>query len=60
MQDPTSTTIFPNIDGGIVLTPSSASGKSEIYMLSPRYQFNASGVVSARLGHQRRRQPGRA
>jgi hypothetical protein len=50
VQDPTPTTIFPNIDGGIVVTPSSASGKSEIYMLSPRYQFNASGLYQLNWG----------
>jgi len=44
MQDPTSTTIFPNIDGGQVLTPTSGSGKSEIYLLLPRYQFTATGL----------------
>ena len=60
VQDPTSTTIFPNIDGAPVVTPSSASGKSEIYMISPRYQFNASGALSTAVGHQCRRQPGRA
>jgi hypothetical protein len=50
LQDPTSTTIFPNIDGGVVVTPSSASGKSEIYMLMPRYQFNASALYQAAWG----------
>ena len=50
VQDPTRTTIFPNIDGGVVVTPSSASGKSEIYMLSPRYQFNASGLYQMGWG----------
>ena len=50
IQDPTSTTIFPNIDGGVVVTPSSASGKSEIYMLSPRYQINASGLYQLPYG----------
>jgi hypothetical protein len=50
IQDPTSTTIFPNLDGGVVVTPTSASGKSEIYMLSPRYQFNASGLYQLPYG----------
>jgi hypothetical protein len=50
LQDPTSTTIFPNIDGGVVVTPTSASGKSEIYMLSPRYQINASGLYQLPYG----------
>jgi hypothetical protein len=50
IQDPTSTTIFPNIDGGVVVTPTSASGKSEIYMLTPRYQINASGLYQLPYG----------
>jgi hypothetical protein len=44
VQDPTSTTIFPNIDGGAVLTPTFGSGKSEIYLLSPTYQITASAL----------------
>ena len=50
IQDPTRTTISPNIDGGSVLTPSSASGKSEIYMLAPRYQFTATGLYQFNWG----------
>lgn len=50
LQDPTSTTTFPNIDGGAVVTPTSASGKSEIYMLSPRYQINATGLYQPGWG----------
>jgi hypothetical protein len=34
----------------MVLTPTFASGKSEIYMLSPRYQFNASGLYQLPYG----------
>ena len=49
-QDPTSTTIFPNIDGGQVLTPTSGSGKSEIYLLLPRYQFTATGLYQLPWG----------
>jgi len=44
VQDPTPSTTWPNIDGGAFLTPTSGSGKSEIYLLLPRYQFTASGV----------------
>jgi hypothetical protein len=50
VQDPTSTTIFPNLDGAPVVTPSSGSGKSEIYLISPRYQFHASGVYQLPWG----------
>ncbi len=44
VQDPTPTTTWPNIDGGAFLTPTSGSGKSEIYLLLPRYQITASGL----------------
>ena len=50
LQDPTSTTIFPNIDGGSVMTPSSGSGKSEVYLIMPRYQINASGLYQLPWG----------
>jgi hypothetical protein len=50
IQDPTQTTISPNIDGGSVMTPSSSSGKSEIYMLAPRYQFTATGLYQLGWG----------
>jgi hypothetical protein len=50
VQDPTPTTIFPNIDGAPVVTPSSGSGKSEIYLIAPRYQFNASGLYQLAYG----------
>ena len=44
IQDPTPTLTFPNIGDGAVLTGTSGSGKSEIYMILPRYQINASGM----------------
>jgi hypothetical protein len=50
VQDPTSTTIFPNNDGQAVITPSFGSGKSEVYLLSPRYQINASGLYQLPMG----------
>lgn len=50
IQDPTSTTIFPNIDGGQVLTPTFGSGKSEIYLLLPRYQVTATGLYQLPYG----------
>jgi hypothetical protein len=49
-QDPTSTTIFPNIDGGAVVTPSFGSGKSEVYLIMPRYQINASALYQLPWG----------
>jgi hypothetical protein len=50
IQDPTSTTIFPNIDGLAVVTPSFGSGKSEVYLVAPRYQINASGLYQLPWG----------
>jgi hypothetical protein len=50
VQDPTSTTIFPNNDGQAIMTPSFGSGKSEVYLLSPRYQFNAAGLYQLPYG----------
>ncbi len=44
VQDPTPSTTWPNIDGGSYMTQTSGSGKSEIYLLLPRYQFTGSGV----------------
>jgi hypothetical protein len=50
VQDPTSTTIFPNLDGAPVVTPSFGSGKSEIYLITPRYQFHASALYQLPWG----------
>ena len=50
VQDPTSTTIFPNLDGSAVVTPSFGSGKSEVYLVSPRYQVNASALYQFAYG----------
>ena len=43
-QDPTPSTTWPNIDGGAYMTQTYGSGKSEIYLLLPKYQFTGSGV----------------
>lgn len=32
IQDPTSTTTWPHIEGGAFVTPANGSGKSEIYL----------------------------
>jgi hypothetical protein len=50
IQDPTSTTIFPNLHGGSVMTPSFGSGKSEVYLIVPRYQINASALYQLPWG----------
>ncbi len=44
IQDPGASTTWPNIDGGAFMTATTGSGKSEIYMLLPRYQLSASGL----------------
>jgi hypothetical protein len=53
-EDPTPnfTTIeaFPNRDGGEVMTPSSGSGKSSIYMVLPKYQLIVTGAYQAKWG----------
>src|SRR5690606_38049914 len=41
--DPTSTLANPNIDGGHVMAASGGSGKSQIYMVLPQYQFVLNG-----------------
>ena len=54
VEDPTPyvTTLqaFPNVDGGPVMTPTSGSGKSSIYMVLPRYQLSANGAYQAGWG----------
>jgi hypothetical protein len=50
MGDPTPTTGSPKVDGGLVVTPSSGSGKSGIYSVLPKYQFIANGMYQAPLG----------
>ena len=48
IQDPGASTTWPNIDGGAFITATTGSGKSEIYLLLPRYQVTASGCISCR------------
>src|SRR5262245_48969096 len=47
-EDPTpyftTTTAYPNKDGGEVMTPTSGSGKSSIYMALPKYQLIVTGA----------------
>jgi hypothetical protein len=50
IQDPGRSTTWPNIDGGSVLAPTTGSGKSEIYVILPRYQVAASGMYQLPLG----------
>jgi hypothetical protein len=48
--DPTSTTGDPHIDGGIVTRATSGSGKSQIYLTAPKYQFIANGYYQGPWG----------
>jgi hypothetical protein len=50
IQDPGRSTTWPNIDGGSVLAPTTGSGKSEIYVILPRYQVAASGMYQFPYG----------
>src|SRR5207247_2354099 len=40
----------PQINGGLVVRPSTGSGKSGIYMVAPAYQFIANGAYNAFWG----------
>jgi hypothetical protein len=41
---------WPNIGGGAFVTATSGSGKSEVYLILPRYQINASGLYQFAYG----------
>ena len=48
--DPTPTPNNPKRDGGLVITSTGGSGKSDIFFLTPKYQFVANGLYQAPLG----------
>ncbi|HEX6465488.1 MAG TPA: carboxypeptidase regulatory-like domain-containing protein, partial [Vicinamibacterales bacterium] len=50
MQDPTPSPLSPNMSGGLVLTETSGSGKSNIYMVLPSYQFIFTGLYQWKWG----------
>ena len=50
IEDPTPSAPTPNIDGGTVVTQTGGSGKSNIFMVLPKYQFVANGMYQARWG----------
>ncbi len=50
LQDPGTSTTWPNIEGGAFVTGTSGSGKSEIYLILPRYQVTASGLYEVGWG----------
>jgi len=50
LEDPTPGPASPNIDGGHVVTQTGGSGKSNIYMVLPQYQFIANGMYQMKWG----------
>ena len=50
LQDPGKSVAWPNIEGGAFVTATSGSGKSEVYLILPRYQINASGLYQFAYG----------
>jgi hypothetical protein len=48
--DPTPTASSPKIDGGVVVTQTGGSGKSNIFMVLPQYQVIANGMYQAPWG----------
>ena len=50
LDDPTPAPGAPRKDGGLVVTQSAGSGKSNIYMVLPRYQFIANGMYQGPWG----------
>jgi hypothetical protein len=50
IEDPTPSPASPNIDGGIVVTQTGGSGKSNIYMVLPQYQVTANGMYQGPWG----------
>ena len=50
LDDPTPSPNSPRIDGGLVVTQTGGSGKSNIFMVLPQYQFIANGMYQAKWG----------
>jgi hypothetical protein len=50
LTDPTPSPGNPRIDGGNVVTQTGGSGKSNIFMVLPKYQFVANGMYQAPWG----------
>jgi hypothetical protein len=50
LQDPGASTTWPNIDGGAFVVGTAGSGKSEIFLILPRYQLSASGLYQFAYG----------
>lgn len=49
-SDPTPSPVDPNINGGQVITQTSGSGKTDIYLMAPKYQFVWTAAYQARWG----------
>jgi hypothetical protein len=50
LDDPTPSPANPRIDGGLVVTQTAGSGKSNIFLVLPQYQFVANGMYQAKWG----------
>jgi Carboxypeptidase regulatory-like domain/TonB-dependent Receptor Plug Domain len=50
LDDPTPSPSAPRIDGGLVVTQTGGSGKSNIYLVLPQYQFIANGMYQLPWG----------
>jgi hypothetical protein len=50
IQDPTPTQASPFKDGGLVIRQTGGSGKSQIFLVPPKYQFIANGLYQAPWG----------
>jgi hypothetical protein len=50
LQDPTPSPLSPNRDGGVVITETSGSGKSNVFMVLPTYQFIFTGLYQWKWG----------
>jgi hypothetical protein len=50
IDDPTRTPLNPNQDGGLVMTETAGSGKTQIFLVLPKYQFIAAGAYRAKWG----------
>src|SRR6185312_6527065 len=50
IQDPTPLVNDPKINGGDIVTSSTGSGKSSLYLVYPRFQFTADGLYQGPWG----------
>jgi hypothetical protein len=48
--DPTPITVDPHVNGGLYTVPTTGSGKSQIYLTLPSYQFSANGYYQGPWG----------